>query len=214
MVIPPNPITQPIQGENDQAINKSNQQCDWQDLKDESGPQDHGNKGQELTIEDKNHQDSISNESITNETNINTPTWLDQWQYASFSWVTDGLVAARSQWMRIPSWYIRYIQSGLEGAIAESTYQLEFKCLTTPPRLKTRLMIPVMRCVVCRDVQCTNKKIINFTLSAGCLLCSATLHTEVWLQVWRGFLVYWENSVIKSMPHTKCKIIKLETVGD
>ena len=51
---------------------------------------------------------------------------------------------------------------------------------------------PLMRCVVCRDVQCTNNKILNFTLSAGCLLCNATIHTEVWLQVQRGFrnLVY------------------------
>ena len=74
----------------------------------------------------------------------------------------------------------------------------------------------VMRCIVCRDVQCTNNKIMNFTSSAGCLLCNVMLHTEVRLQVWRGFhnLVYWENSAVESMLHTKCKIMKLETVGE
>ena len=97
MVISPNLIAQPKQGENDQAIKKSNQQRDQQDPKDESEPQDHKNKGQEPTIEDKNHQDSISNESTTNEMNIDAPTSLDQWQYAPFSQVTDRLVAARSQ---------------------------------------------------------------------------------------------------------------------
>ena len=76
--------------------------------------------------------------------------------------------------------------------------------------------LAIMRCIVGRDVQCTNNKIINFTPSAGCLLCNAMLHTEVQLQVQRGFhnLVYWENSAVKSMPHTKYKRIKLETEGD
>ena len=53
MIIPPNPITQPIQGENNQVINKLNQQCNQWDSKDESGSQDHRKEGQELTIEDK-----------------------------------------------------------------------------------------------------------------------------------------------------------------
>ena len=70
--------------------------------------------------------------------------------------------------------------------------------------------------IVCSDVQCTNNKIINFTPSAGCLLHNVTLHTEVQLQVQRGFqnLVYWENSAVKLMPCMKCKIIKLETKDD
>ena len=74
----------------------------------------------------------------------------------------------------------------------------------------------LMRCIVCSDVQRTSNKIMNFTPSAGCLLCNVTLHTEVWLQVQRDFnnLVYWENSVVKLMLHTKCKRIKLETEGN
>ena len=45
--------------------------------------------------------------------NIDTPTLLDQWWYALFSQVTDGLVTARSQQTRIPSQYVRDIQSGI-----------------------------------------------------------------------------------------------------
>ena len=100
MIIPLNPVVQPIQGEKEPWIEPRNQQND--------------------EIETSNHEKEHTENHQIPETptteNKRTSTTPDQWKCIPFNRVTDELVAARSCRIRIPGRYIRDIQNGIGTA--------------------------------------------------------------------------------------------------
>ena len=113
IILPANPITQPIQGESNLTNeNPKNLQCD-RDLEDKSEPPDKESKDPEHTQDTEIPQQTPQQ---TPEKSTADQTDQSKWRYAPFNRVTDELVAARSKRTRIPTRYVRDIQSGIGTA--------------------------------------------------------------------------------------------------
>ena len=107
IIFPSSPVAQPIQGEsNSTNENPKNLQRDL-DPEDKSETNIDQPKDPEPTYDTEDSQET-SKRSTTKD--------QEQWRYAPLNRVTDELVAARSKRTRIPTRYVRDIQSGIGTA--------------------------------------------------------------------------------------------------